>query len=100
MNPDSTNYKWKLYECNKKRKMEARLRALEDDVLRLKKTVTWQRFELERIRRAAGVSEPQTREERAGGTKVAPPAKNTTPSVMRKPRVVPVVDEDANGTPK
>ena len=61
------------------------MRALEEDVLRLKKTVTWQRFEIDRIRRATGVSEPQTREERAGGTKAAPPASNVTPSVMRKP---------------
>lgn len=61
------------------------MRALEEDVLRLKKTVTWQRFELERIRRATGVAEPQTREERAGGTKAAPPASNGAPSIMRKP---------------
>jgi hypothetical protein len=65
--------------------MEARLRALEEDVLRLKKTVTWQRFELERIRRATGVSEPQSRDERAGVTKAAAPVSNGTPVVMRKP---------------
>jgi len=61
------------------------MRALEQDVLRLKKTVTWQRFELDRIRRATGVSEPQSRDERAGGTKDAPPASNGTHVVMRKP---------------
>ena len=60
------------------------MRALEQDVLRLKKTVTWQRFELDRIRRATGVSEPQSRDERAGGTKAAPPASNGTPVVVRK----------------
>jgi hypothetical protein len=60
------------------------MRALEEDVLRLKKTVTWQRFEMERIRRATGVPEPQSREERAGGIKAAPPAIKGTPAVIRK----------------
>jgi hypothetical protein len=65
--------------------MEARMRALEEEVLRLKKTVTWQRFEMERIRRATGVSEPQSREERMGGTKSAPLASNGASTVTRKP---------------
>lgn len=65
------------------------MRVLEDEVMRLKKTVTWQRFEMERIRRETGVPEPQTREERAGGTKTAAPASNGTPTVMRKPARAP-----------
>jgi hypothetical protein len=44
--------------------MEARIRALENDVMRLKKTIVWQRYEMERMRRVAGIPEPLTRDER------------------------------------
>ncbi len=70
------------------------MRALENDMLRLKKTVVWQRFEMERIRTASGVPDPQPREARSENPQnprglrrppSQPPAtSNGTPVVMKR----------------